>query len=117
MREPRWRQEGEEPDYRFSLANERTFLAWIRTALALLAGGVLLNQFSTRLGPHIVVVALAVSLGVLATALCAMAYVRWRANEIAMRHARRLPGTMAIPVLSATTLGIAAVIALLLIVQ
>ena len=37
MFEPRWRQEGEEPDYRFSLANERTFLAWIRTALALLA--------------------------------------------------------------------------------
>lgn len=117
MREPRWRQEGEEPDYRFSLANERTFLAWIRTALALLAGGVLLNQFSTRLGPHIVVVTLAVGLGVLATVLCAMAYVRWRANEIAMRHAQRLPGTMAIPLLSAATLGIAAVIALLLIVQ
>jgi len=31
---------GHGPDYRFSLANERTFLAWIRTALALLAGGV-----------------------------------------------------------------------------
>jgi putative membrane protein len=31
---------GSEPDPRFSLANERTFLAWIRTALALLAGGV-----------------------------------------------------------------------------
>jgi uncharacterized membrane protein YidH (DUF202 family) len=38
MREPQWRQEGEEPDYRFSLANERTFLAWISTALALLVG-------------------------------------------------------------------------------
>ena len=32
--------EGEEPDYRFSLANERTFLAWLRTTLALLAAGV-----------------------------------------------------------------------------
>ena len=29
-----------EIDYRFSLANERTFLSWIRTALALLAGGI-----------------------------------------------------------------------------
>ena len=47
MREPSWRQEGQEPDYRFSLANERTFLARIRTALALLAGGALLDQFST----------------------------------------------------------------------
>ncbi len=27
---------GEAPDYRFSLANERTFLAWIRTALGFL---------------------------------------------------------------------------------
>lgn len=31
---------GEAPDYRFSLANERTFLAWIRTALGFLAAGV-----------------------------------------------------------------------------
>ena len=31
---------GEEPDPRFTLANERTFLAWIRTSLAFLAGGI-----------------------------------------------------------------------------
>lgn len=117
LREPPWHQQGAEPDYRFSLANERTFLAWIRTALALLAGGVLLEQFSTKLGPHGLVVALAVALGVLAAALCALAYVRWRANEIAMRHARRLPGTLAIPLLAAATLGISAVIVLLLVVQ
>ena len=117
VREPPWRQQGAEPDYRFSLANERTFLAWIRTALALLAGGVLLEQFSTKLGPHGLVVALAVTLGVVAAALCALAYVRWRANEIAMRHARRLPGTLAIPLLAAATLGISAVIVLLLVVQ
>ncbi|NGX96714.1 MAG: DUF202 domain-containing protein, partial [Candidatus Afipia apatlaquensis] len=34
MNRPAWQREGREPDYRFSLANERTFLAWIRTALA-----------------------------------------------------------------------------------
>jgi uncharacterized membrane protein YidH (DUF202 family) len=36
MRQPkRWLYgEGSEPDYRFSLANERTLLAWVRTALA-----------------------------------------------------------------------------------
>lgn len=86
MREPSWRQEGQEPDYRFSLANERTFLAWVRTALALLAGGVLLDQFSTKLQPRAVVLALAIALCILAAVLCGLAYTRWRANEIAMRH-------------------------------
>lgn len=37
---------GEAPDYRFSLANERTFLAWIRTSLGFLAGGVGLDQLA-----------------------------------------------------------------------
>ncbi|NDZ12759.1 hypothetical protein C7T35_10385 [Variovorax sp. WS11] len=117
MREPQWRREGEEPDYRFSLANERTFLAWIRTALALLAGGILLDQFSTKLAPHVVVVCLAIALSLLAALLCAMAYLRWRANEIAMRHTRKLPGTMAIPLISICILGVAAAIALLLLRQ
>ena len=40
---------GEAPDYRFSLANERTFLAWIRTALGFLAAGVGLDQLAPGL--------------------------------------------------------------------
>ena len=36
---------GEEPDHRFSLANERTFLAWIRTSLGLIGGGVAVEAF------------------------------------------------------------------------
>lgn len=110
MLEPQWRREGEEPDYRFSLANERTFLAWIRTALALLAGGVLLDQFSTKLQPQGAVLALAITLCLLAAVLCGMAYRRWRANEIAMRHSRRLPFTTAIPLLALCCLVVAAVI-------
>jgi len=81
MREPTWRQDGEEPDYRFSLANERTFLAWIRTALALLAGGVLLDQFSTRLHPRWAVLVLAIALCVLAALLCGMAYALARQRD------------------------------------
>lgn len=104
MHEPRWRQEGTDPDYRFSLANERTYLAWIRTALALLASGVALDQFAARLGPATGVPMLAIGLCGCGALLCAMAYYRWRANEMAMRHGRRLPLTRMMPVLSAVLL-------------
>jgi len=117
IREPAWRLQGEEPDYRFSLANERTLLAWVRTALALLAGGVLLEQFATHLEPHAVLVGLAIALAALAALLSGLAYVRWRANEIAMRHRRPLPSTIAIPLLTATLIAVCAVIALLLLLR
>src|SRR3546814_13520956 len=44
------RDDEAEPDYRFTLANERTFLAWIRTALALIAGGIAVVQFVPSFG-------------------------------------------------------------------
>lgn len=117
MWQPRWRNEGSEPDYRFSLANERTFLAWLRTALSLLAGGVLLVQFATRISPRVAVVAVAVALALLAALLCVLAYTRWRANEIAMRHGRPLPTTGGIP-LTATVMGlVAAALGVLLVVS
>jgi putative membrane protein len=114
---PRWREGGQEPDYRYSLANERTFLAWIRTALALLAGGVLFEQFATKLEPHGVLVALAIVLAALASVLCGIAYLRWKDNEIAMRHAQPLPSSIAIPLLAAATMAVSGVIAALLLLQ
>lgn len=42
---------GTEPDQRFSLANERTFLAWIRTGLALIGAGVALETFQLAIHP------------------------------------------------------------------
>ena len=38
------------PDYRFTLANERTLLAWLRTGLALVAGGVAVATYAPDLG-------------------------------------------------------------------
>jgi putative membrane protein len=114
MWKPGWRQQGQEPDYRFSLANERTFLAWIRTALSLLAGGVLLEQFASNLEPHAALVALAVLLATVSATLSAVAYLRWRANEIAMRHARPLQASLALPLMAVTTLLVSGAIALLL---
>lgn len=117
MREPHWQRQGKEPDYRFSLANERTFLAWIRTALALLAGGVLLEQFSTTLGPRLTVVMLAIALSVLAAALALLAYGRWRGNEIAMRLEQPLPPSLAVPLLAGAICLVGAVVAVLMLLQ
>ena len=90
MKRPQWQSQGENPDYRFSLANERTYLAWIRTALALLASGILLDQLATSYPPAFVTFASV--LLVLVAAFCTVtAYFRWRANEIAMRHKQALP--------------------------
>ena len=116
MPEPAWRNEGTEPDYRFTLANERTFLAWIRTALSLLAGGVLLHQFATELGPRPAVTALSVGLAVVAAVLSLLAYTRWRGNEIAIRHGRALPFSWVLPALAGACLLTSAVLAVLLLV-
>ncbi|WP_078592155.1 YidH family protein, partial [Streptomyces megasporus] len=72
------------------LANERTFLAWIRTALALVGGGLAVNQFLTGIRPGerttIAVVLLA------AGALCAVRSVNhWLRTERAMRRGEDLP--------------------------
>ena len=86
----------------------------IRTALAILAGGVLLEEFSQHIGPHWIIVILAVALGVLATVLAVIAYVRWRANEIAMRNGSRLPLTIAVPLIAAVVLAVGAVLTVLI---
>ena len=57
---------GEAPDYRFSLANERTFLAWIRTALGFLAAGVGLDQLAPDFATPVIREALALLLGLFA---------------------------------------------------
>ncbi|HEY4007649.1 MAG TPA: DUF202 domain-containing protein [Pseudonocardia sp.] len=84
---------GEEPDYRFTLANERTFLAWLRTALALLAGAVALSQFARPLALTGLGVGLTVLLALAGTVLAACAYRRWAKVQRAMRNAGPLPMT------------------------
>ena len=100
MAEPRWQREGDEPDYRFSLANERTFLAWIRTALALLAGAVAVIQFlpSSALEGLRTTFAAVLALG--GTVLPVVAYRRWSTVQRAMRNDRPLPSTPLLAVVS-----------------
>ncbi|CAL9373753.1 YidH family protein [Streptomyces sp. enrichment culture] len=86
----RVREEGETPDYRFSLANERTFLAWLRTGLALVGGGFAVDQFLPDLRWGVRVGMALVLLG--AGALCALRAVNhWVRCERAMRRGEDLP--------------------------
>jgi putative membrane protein len=82
-----------EPDYRFTLANERTFLAWIRTALALIAGGIAVVQFVPSFGIPGVRHGLGVALTAGGGLLAALAVRRWQRVQTAMRRDEDLPPT------------------------
>ncbi|UGT56851.1 YidH family protein [Nocardia asteroides] len=94
-------EDGEgEVDYRFTLANERTFLAWIRTALGLLAGGVAVHTLVQPLRLAGFGGIIAVSCLVMSFAVALGAFRHWRRVNVAMRGGAPLPGTVLVPVLS-----------------
>jgi putative membrane protein len=97
-------------DPRFSLANERTFLAWIRTALALIAGGVALDALALPLQPALRLTA-SIILLILGLAVTLLAWFTWGKVERALRLGTPLPGShVALPV----ALGVGAVAVLIL---
>ncbi|KXO99560.1 YidH family protein [Tsukamurella pseudospumae] len=98
---PRDLTEGEAPDARFTLANERTFLAWIRTSLGLVAAAVGLEAFAPSVAPDAVRTPLVVVLLVVAAGLAGYAFRRWLSVEGAMRTGRDLRGSPATIVLAA----------------
>ena len=106
------RSVGTDPDYRFTLANERTFLAWIRTALALAAGGLgavtILDEFA---GTEL----LGSALLALSFLTAATSYRRWALNERAMRLNEPLPPSR-LPMLMAMGVAVVAVAAAVLLV-
>jgi putative membrane protein len=104
------RDVGTDPDYRFTLANERTFLAWVRTALALAAGGLgavtILDDFR---GEEV----LGIGLLALSFLTSATAYRRWALNERAMRLDEPLPPSR-LPMYMAIGVAIVAITAAIL---
>ena len=83
-RERQLEQTGRDPDPRFTFANERTFLAWNRTALALIAAGLAAAQF-LKFNLHGLRLIIAVPLIVLGAALALASYLHWEDSERAMR--------------------------------
>nr|WP_246093144.1 DUF202 domain-containing protein [Subtercola boreus] len=91
------------------MANERTFLAWIRTSLALIAGGVALEALDLPLQPGL---RLAASLVLVVAGILAplQAWFGWARVEQAMRLGRALPGS----VLTAPLAAVVSVVGVLL---
>ncbi|MFE0105004.1 YidH family protein [Streptomyces sp. NPDC059009] len=103
----RIRDEGATPDYRFSLANERTFLAWLRTAMALIGGGFAVDQFlpDLRWGWRVGLALALLAAGV----LCSLRAVHhWVRCERAMRRGEDLPASR-FPALLGLTVAVVAV--------
>jgi putative membrane protein len=101
------REEGGTPDYRFSLANERTFLAWLRTALALIGGGFAVDQFlpDLRWGWRVGLALALLGAGV----LCSLrALNHWVRCERAMRRGEDLPASR-FPTLLSLVIAVVAV--------
>lgn len=103
-----------EPDARFTYANERTFLAWHRTALALVVAGLAIVQIlppfpGVRFGRHLLAVPLIVLGGVLSVG----SYLEWIRHQRAMRRGEPL-GTSVLPrILAVAITALAAAAALL----
>ncbi len=102
-----------EPDVRFTYANERTFLAWNRTALALIATGVaatqLLPEFHVAGGRRILGLPM-IALGALVSLT---SFLHWKANQRAMRRGLALPRSP-MPLVLAIGIGLVAIIAVVL---
>jgi putative membrane protein len=100
--------DGSEPDARFTFANERTFLAWSRTALALVIGGLAIVQLlppfpGVPWGRHVI----GTPLIVLGGAVSVISYFEWRGNQRALRRGEPLTRSRLPQILAVAIAGIA----------
>lgn len=86
-----WPQEGEEPDPRWSLANERTLLAYLRTSLSFLVAGLAVaGSYSATDAPAWLAM-LGLPLIAVGAVLGATSHARYVAAQRAMRQGVPLP--------------------------
>jgi putative membrane protein len=105
----------DEPDYRMSLAAERTYLAYVRTALALLAAGVAVVGALPDVGHQDLRRVMGAVLVLAGLLVAFSARRRWRAVDAAMRRGDPLPHGRT-PALVSAAVVVTALLALTLIV-
>lgn len=111
-------EDGREPDPRFTFANERTFLAWSRTALALVVAGLAIVQLlppfpGVPAGRHL----LGIPLIVLGAVLAVVAYAEWVRDQRALRRGEPLPRSILPWILAATIAGMAIIAAIVVLIS
>jgi putative membrane protein len=117
-RDPESDDGGTEPDPRFTFANERTFLAWSRTALALVVAGLgiiqLLPPFpGVPWGRHV----LGVPLIVFGAVVAVTAYGEWVKSQWAIRHEKPLPRSVMPKILAAVIFVMAVISAVVVLIS
>ena len=104
-----------DPDIQLAFANERTFLAWQRTALGLITAGLAITQllpsFDFAGGRRLIGLPL-IGLGIV---IAAVSYWEWRGNQEAMRHDRPLPRSW-LPLVVAIVVGVVSIFGFVLVV-
>jgi putative membrane protein len=103
--------DGTEQDARYTFANERTFLAWSRTSLALIVGGLAIAQLLPPFpgipwGRHVI----GTPLILLGCAVSVISYLEWKASQRALRHGEPLPRSR-LPQILATAITVIGLLA------
>jgi putative membrane protein len=109
---------GVDPDARFTFANERTFLAWTRTALAFVVAGLAVVQLlppfpGVPWGRRLLGIPLIVVGGVIAV----VSYRQWSLSQRALRHGEPIAPSVLPRILAVTVTGLAIVAAVILLVS
>jgi putative membrane protein len=104
-----------EPDVQLSFANERTFLAWERTALGLITAGLAITQllpsFDFPGGRRLIGLPL-IGLGIV---IAAVSYREWRRNQDAIRADLPLPSSR-LPLVVAVVVTVVALFGFVLVI-
>ncbi|MGZ4426878.1 MAG: YidH family protein [Nocardioidaceae bacterium] len=100
-------------DYRFLLANERTFLAYVRTALALQIAGLGVMQFLTK-GHDVLRLLLGLALILVGSYVGLAGYLRWRDNERSIRAGHEMHTSRSASVITVAVVVVPLVAAVIL---
>lgn len=105
------------PDARFTLAAERTLLAWVRTALGSIAGGVAIVYVAPDVTDAIVETVLGLVMVALGCAIVLLGAWRWRRTDRALRRGEPMPGSSQVIIVVAAIVVVAVATAVAIVVQ